>query len=257
MHACKVHYLCSFLCYQLLGSSSGCSFVETSHHIITWLTYQDGFPKNLSLIYYLSWQLLQSTLAVSSGAGETSQTSVTDHMHVPVWSTGQFDSVIWCCNMVLYSDVIWWCYLVLLYHTVIWHCYMVLLYGDVMQGWFKKNPWLDIPNIPKMLPDIPKGYLVKDVVWRTKVYSNQVDGMKNKDLEKILLSSGNLFLNDLSLTQITNRQRTISNELDTTLLHLARFYTICLNTFQTASYTQRSLIIIRMASLHIDAQACF
>jgi hypothetical protein len=121
-----------FLCYQLLGSSSGCSFVETSHHIITWLTYQDGFPKNLSLIYYSSWQLLQSTLAVSSGAGETSQKSVTDHKHVPVWSTGQFDSVIWCCNMVLYCDVIWWCYLVLLYCSVIWHCCIVLLYGDVI-----------------------------------------------------------------------------------------------------------------------------
>lgn len=139
MHVMYIIFV-EFLFYQLLGSSSGCSFVETSHHI-TWLTYQDGFPKNLSLVYYSSWQLLQSTLAVSSGAGETSQTIVTDHKHVPVWSTGQFDSVIWCCNsMVLYCEFIWWCYLVLLSGSVILHCYMVLLYGDFMQaGSFKKN----------------------------------------------------------------------------------------------------------------------
>ena len=51
-------------------------FLETGHRHLAHLPRLGG-PQNLSL--NLSGQLLQSNLAASSGAGETAQTSVTDH----------------------------------------------------------------------------------------------------------------------------------------------------------------------------------
>lgn len=52
-------------------------FLETGHRNLAHLPRLGG-PQNLAL--NSSGQFLQSHLAVSSGAGETAQTSVTDHM---------------------------------------------------------------------------------------------------------------------------------------------------------------------------------
>jgi hypothetical protein len=54
-------------------------FLETSHRNLAHLPRLGG-PQNLAL--NSSGQLLQSNLAVSSGAGETAQTSVTDHKRI-------------------------------------------------------------------------------------------------------------------------------------------------------------------------------
>ena len=53
-------------------------FLETGHRHLAHLPRLGG-PQKLAL--NLSGQLLQSNLAVSSGAGETVQTSVTDHTY--------------------------------------------------------------------------------------------------------------------------------------------------------------------------------